>query len=46
MKEKVLLLLKEGKKLGEMHGVSGTEVWKAVNSLRDDGCDIDSVTNP
>lgn len=50
MKEKVLLLLKEGEyisgeKLSEILGVSRTAVWKAINSLRDDGYEIDSVTN-
>ncbi|MFR3009092.1 MAG: HTH domain-containing protein [Pseudoruminococcus massiliensis] len=42
MKEKVLLLLKEGEyisgeKLSEILGVSRTAIWKAINSLRDDG---------
>lgn len=50
MKEKVLLLLKEGEyisgeRLSEILGVSRTAVWKAINSLRDDGYEIDSVTN-
>lgn len=50
MKEKVLHLLKEGEyisgeKLSEILGVSRTAVWKAINSLRDDGYEIDSVTN-
>lgn len=50
MKEKVLLLLKEGEyisgeKLSEILGVSRTAIWKAINSLRDDGYEIDSVTN-
>lgn len=50
MKEKVLLLLKEGEyisgeKLSEILGVSRTAIWKAMNSLRDDGYEIDSVTN-
>lgn len=50
MKEKVLLLLKEGEyisgeKLSEILGVSRTAVWKAINSLREDGYEIDSVTN-
>lgn len=49
MKEKVLLLLKEGEyisgeKLSEIFGVSRTAVWKAINALREDGYEIDSVT--
>lgn len=49
MKEKVLLLLKEGEyisgeKLSGILGVSRTAVWKAINSLREDGYEIDSVT--
>ena len=51
MKEKVLFLLKErehisGEKLSGIPGISGTAGWKAVNSLKDGGYDIDSVTNP
>lgn len=51
MKEKVLLLLKEGEyisgnKFSKMPSVSGTAVWKAVNLLKDGDFDIDSVTNP
>lgn len=49
MKEKVLFLLKEGEyisgeKLSEILGVSRTAVWKAVNTLREEGYEIDSVT--
>ncbi len=49
MKEKVLLLLKEGEyisgeKLSETLGVSRTAVWKAINTLRDEGYEIESMT--
>lgn len=49
MKEKVLNLLKEGEyisgeKLSEILGVSRTAVWKAINTLRKEGYEIDSVT--
>lgn len=49
MKEKVLLLLKEGEyisgeKLSEILGVSRTAVWKAINALREEGYEIESVT--
>lgn len=49
MKEKVLNLLKEGEyisgeKLSEILGVSRTAVWKAINTLRKEGYEIDSAT--
>lgn len=34
-----------GQELCELYGVSRTAVWKAVNSLKKEGFEIDSVTN-
>lgn len=51
MKEKVLSLLKEsgeyisGEQISEAFGVSRSAVWKAVKALRQEGYEIDSVTN-
>lgn len=51
-KESILALLKEsrgsyinGADAAEKLGVSGTAVWKAVNRLRDEGYQIEAVTN-
>ncbi len=51
MKEKILALLKEtnqyisGQDLCEHFGVSRTAVWKAINQLKKEGYQIDSVQN-
>lgn len=51
MKAKILELLKSrneyvsGQELCELFGVSRTAVWKAMNSLKDSGYEIESVPN-
>ena len=52
LKEKILNLLNEketefisGQYLAETFNVSRNAVWKAVNSLRKDGCNIYAVQN-
>ena len=51
MKAKILALLREkktyvsGQQLSESFGVSRTAVWKAVNSLKNEGYPIEAVTN-
>ncbi|MBR4760027.1 MAG: biotin--[Lachnospiraceae bacterium] len=51
MKEQILTALREnndyvsGQTLCDTYGVSRTAVWKAVNSLRNEGYEIDSVQN-
>lgn len=51
MKETILKILREtdgyvsGQKLCELLGVSRTAVWKAINQLREEGYEIDSVNN-
>lgn len=51
MKEKILKILREtdtyvsGQKLCEQLGVSRTAVWKAINQLKEEGYEIDSVNN-
>lgn len=51
MKEQVLCALRStdgyvsGQELCEKLGVSRTSVWKAINSLREDGYQIDAVSN-
>ena len=49
-KEKVLRLLEgggfvSGQKMSEALGLSRAAVWKAIQQLRSEGCDIESVTN-
>lgn len=51
MKEKILHLLKEGKKsfisgqgISEKLGVSRTAIWKYINVLKEDGYEIESVS--
>ena len=49
-KEKVLRLLDgggfvSGQKMSEALGLSRAAVWKAIQQLRSEGCDIESVTN-
>lgn len=51
MKTKVLSLLRtsrdyiSGQELCEQFGVSRTAVWKVINQLKEDGYEIDAVTN-
>ena len=51
MKEKILELLKassdyvSGQDICNQLGVSRTAVWKNMNALKQDGYEIDSVTN-
>lgn len=51
MKEKILAALRSadgyvsGQELCEMLGVSRTAVWKAINSLKEAGYEIEAVTN-
>ncbi|WDV45505.1 biotin--[acetyl-CoA-carboxylase] ligase [Clostridiaceae bacterium M8S5] len=51
MKNSILNLLKReedfisGQKISEMLGVSRTAIWKHINSLRNEGYDIQSVSN-
>ena len=51
MKAKILQVLREadgyvsGQQLCEQFGVSRTAVWKAINQLREQGYEIDSVSN-
>lgn len=51
MKTKVLSLLRtsrdyiSGQELCEQFGVSRTAVWKTINQLKEDGYEIDAVTN-
>ena len=52
LKEKVLteLILSEGEycsggQLAEKFGVSRTAIWKAIEQLKSQGCEIDAVTN-
>lgn len=51
MKDRILKALKEadgyvsGQKLCETLGVSRTAVWKAISSLRNEGYEIEAVTN-
>ncbi len=51
MKTKILRILENangyvsGEELSRELGVSRTAIWKNINSLRDDGCVISSVTN-
>lgn len=51
MKSEILLALKKaddfvsGEKLSSMLGVTRSAVWKYVNALKEDGCDIISVRN-
>ncbi|MBO7353245.1 MAG: biotin--[acetyl-CoA-carboxylase] ligase [Lachnospiraceae bacterium] len=51
-KEKLLGLLESntekylsGEDIAEALGISRTAVWKAVNALRSDGCDIEAISN-
>ncbi len=51
MKKKILKILENtndyvsGEELSKRLGVSRTAIWKNINSLRNDGCMISSVTN-
>lgn len=51
MKDKILSFLKEsddfisGQKISEHFGVSRTSVWKQIKSLKEDGYEIESVSN-
>lgn len=50
-KDKVLLLLKgssdyiSGEELSQRMGITRSAIWKYIKSLRDEGYQIDSVTN-
>lgn len=50
MKEKILKILKEnndyisGEKISNILNVSRTAVWKNINSLKENGYEIDSVS--
>lgn len=51
MREKILGLLRDsgeyisGERMSEEFGVSRSMIWKVIKGLRDDGYEIDSVTN-